>query len=219
MGGTGSVLRVLVIALVLALVVWVAGLAFGVWSVERSPHVTAVLYLGSGGSSSSSVSAGSDEVVGSPTISSAFIERVLSAYGSPAAGTGADLYRLGVKYGIDPVYALAFFLHEDSFGKTGWGALNHSLGNSRCGGWSSSRCQGGYRFYATWQAGYEDWYRLILYGYVQGQVTIPIVGHVCTTVAQIIPVYAPSSDGNDVAGYIAAVMQAVHTWRQGQVWV
>lgn len=223
MGGTGrtsSVLRVLVIALVLAVVVWVAGLALGVWSVERSPHVTAVLYVGAGGSPSSSsslLSQGSDEVVGSPTISSVFIERVLSAYGSPAAGTGADLYRLGVKYSIDPVYALAFFLHEDSFGKTGWGARNHSLGNSRCGGWS--RCQGGYRYYATWQAGYEDWYRLILYGYVQGQVTISIVGHVCRTVEQIVPVYAPSSDGNDVAGYIAAVMQAVRTWRAGQVWV
>jgi hypothetical protein len=214
--GCGTrLLRLLVIALVIAVVLWVAGLALGVWSVERSPQVTAVLYVGKVGGSSSG--AGSDGVVGSPTISSAFIERVLSAYGSPASGTGAALYSLGVKYDIDPVYALAFFLHEDSFGKTGWGALNHSLGNSRCGGWSS--CQGGYRFYPTWQAGYEDWYRLIRYGYVEGQVTIPLVGYACRTVEQIIPVYAPSSDGNDVAGYIAAVMQAVRAWRQGQVWV
>lgn len=218
----GSVLRVLAVALVLAIVVWVAGLALGVWSFQSTPRLTAVLYLvkanGNGGASSSGASSGSsDEVVGSPTISSSFIERVLSAYGSPAAGTGTALYSLGVKYGIDPVYALAFFLHEDSFGKTGWGAVNHSLGNSRCGGWSS--CQGGYRSYATWQAGYEDWYRLMLYGYVQGQVTIPIVGHVCRTIEEIVPVYAPSSDGNDVAGYIAAVLQAVRTWRDGQVWV
>jgi len=30
-------------------------------------------------------------------------------------------------------------------------------------------------------------------------------------------VYAPSSDGNNVAGYIAAVVQAVQTWRRGDV--
>jgi hypothetical protein len=37
---------------------------------------------------------------------------------------------------------------------------------------------------------------------VQGQITIPIVGHPCRTIEQIIPVYAPSSDGNNVTGYI-----------------
>ncbi len=71
----------------------------------------------------------------------------------------------------------------------------------------------------SWQDGFEHWYRLILYGYVQGRVTIPIVGHVCTTVDQIVPVYAPSSDGNDEAAYIAAVKHAVDTWRHGVVWV
>ena len=52
-------------------------------------------------------------VTGPPTISAAFIDQVLSASGSPAAGTGQALYELGVETGIDPVYALAFFLHED----------------------------------------------------------------------------------------------------------
>jgi hypothetical protein len=159
----------------------------------------------------------SHTVTGPPTITPDFIDRVLFAYGSPATGTGQALYGLGVESGIDPVYALAFFLHEDSFGKTGWGAVNHSLGNSRCYGWSV--CQGGYRYYATWQEGYQDWYNLILNGYVRGHVTIPIVGHVCTTVEQIVPVYAPSSDHNDVAAYIAAIQHAVDTWRHGQLWV
>jgi hypothetical protein len=40
-----------------------------------------------------------------------------------------------------------------------------------------------------------------------------------TTVAQIIPVYAPTSDHNDVNGYIQAVEQAVDTWRSGEVMV
>ncbi len=157
----------------------------------------------------------SSSVVGPPTITAAFIDRVLSAYGSPAAGTGQALYDDGVASGIDPVYALAFFLHEDSFGKTGIGAATHSLGNTRCS--PGYACQYGFRSYATWEAGYQDWYHLILNGYVKGQVTNAIVGHPCTTIAQIIPVYAPSSDGNNEAAYIAAVLHAVATWRSGRV--
>ncbi|HLX40890.1 MAG TPA: hypothetical protein VKR42_10165, partial [Ktedonobacteraceae bacterium] len=48
-------------------------------------------------------------VIGKPTITADFINRVLSAYNSPAAGKGQSLYDLGVKYGIDPAFALAFF--------------------------------------------------------------------------------------------------------------
>ena len=48
--------------------------------------------------------------------------------------------------------------------------------------------------------------------------TIPLVGHICTTVSQIVPVYAPVRDGNDGAGSIAAVEQAVEAWRQEEVW-
>jgi hypothetical protein len=154
-------------------------------------------------------------VTGPPTISADFIDKVLSAYGSPAAGTGQALYDDGVAAGIDPVYALAFFLHEDSFGKTGIGAANHSLGNIRCS--AGYACQYGFRSYSTWEDGYRDWYQLILLGYVQGQITIPIVGHPCRTVEQIIPVYAPSSDGNNVTAYIDAVLSAVRAWRAGSI--
>jgi Mannosyl-glycoprotein endo-beta-N-acetylglucosaminidase len=155
-------------------------------------------------------------VTGPPTISADFIDRVLSAYGSPAAGTGQALYDFGVAYGIDPVYALAFFLHEDSFGETGIGAVNHSLGNIRCSDGYS--CQSGFRSYATWADSYQDWYHLILNGYVRGQVSDAIVGHPCATVDEIVPVYAPSSDHNDVTAYIAAIKQAVETWRSGKIW-
>ena len=108
-------------------------------------------------------------------------------------------------------------MHESRFGTTGWGAVNRSLGNIRCS--QGYTCRGGFRSYRTWQDGFADWYRLIRYGYVQGQITIPLVGHTCTTVAQIVPVYAPASDGNDVAAYIHAVEHAVDTWRQGEVQV
>src|SRR5579859_6395386 len=65
-------------------------------------------------------------VVGPPTVSAAFINRVLAAYHSPAAGKGQALYDLGVKYGIDPAFALAFFMHESSFGTSGEAAKSLS---------------------------------------------------------------------------------------------
>ncbi len=160
-------------------------------------------------------------VAGKPTISADFINRVLSAYGSPAAGKGQALYDLGITYGIDPVYALAFFLHESRMGTTGEARKTLSLGNERC--IADRPCiaenQGGYAQMSSWEDGFAHWYQLIKQGYVEGQVTIPLVGHVCVTVDQIIPVYAPSSDYNDVQGYIAAVKQAVDTWRKGEVQV
>jgi hypothetical protein len=148
-------------------------------------------------------------VVGAPTVSAHFIDQVLVAYHSPAAGTGQALYTLGVEYGIDPVIALAFFLHESRFGTQGEARFSRSLGNLRC--IAGAVCQDGYAWFPTWQAGYEAWYRLIR------QVYVETWG--CITVEQIIPRYAPASDGNNEVAYIQAVEQAVQTWRSGQVWV
>jgi hypothetical protein len=162
---------------------------------------------------------GSYRVLGHPTITIAHINTILAAYHSPASGLGQALYADAVKYGIDPVYALAFFLHESRFGTTGEAQKTLSLGNERCINDRPcvDRQLGGYAQMENWQDGFMHWYRLILYGYVQGQVTIPLVGHVCTTVEQIIPVYAPSSDSNDVTSYIQAVTDAVDAWRAGEV--
>jgi hypothetical protein len=151
-------------------------------------------------------------VVGPPTIRAASINALLCAtYGgrrSTACGTGEALYQLGVKYGIDPIYAAAFFKHESQFGTQGVAVSTHGLGNIRCS--PGYACIGGYRAYVTWEEGYEDWYRLILYGYVQGSVSSQCP---CRTVAQIIPVYAPPEDHNNVRAYITAVEAAVDSWR------
>jgi len=151
-------------------------------------------------------------VLGPPALSASFINRVLEAYHSPAAGTGQALYDLSRNSGIADEYALAFFWHESSFGTTGVARVTRSLGNIRCS-WGY-RCIDGYRAYATWQAGYEDWYRLIKDGYVSGQVSRKCP---CVTLQQIIPVYAPASDHNDEGAYIAAVLSAVLAWRAGWV--
>lgn len=181
----------------LMLVVWASGQFTGV----PSPQQHAGLAV--------SHANGSYAVVGPPTVSADFLNRVLAAYHSPAAGLGQAIYDLGVRYGIDPVYALAFFQHESSFGVTGEAQTTMSPGNERC--IADRPClAGGWAQMYSWSDGFAHWFLLIRNLYVNqwGRVTV----------AQIIPKYAPSSDGNDEAGYIAAVEHAVDTWRSGRIW-
>lgn len=155
------------------------------------------------------VSNGPYSVLGKPTITADFINRVLASYNSPAAGLGQQMYDLGVKYGIDPVYALAFFMHESLFGTTGEARVTMSLGNLRC--IPTRPCidqnRGGYTQMYSWTDGFEQWYKLIRNLYVAqwGRVTVD----------QIIPKYAPNSDGNNEARYIATLKREVDTWHAG----
>ncbi len=71
-------------------------------------------------------------VLGKPSLSAAFIDRVLDHAQSPARETGMALYALSLLYGIDDAYALAFFQHESRFGTTGIARVTLSLGNIRC---------------------------------------------------------------------------------------
>jgi hypothetical protein len=148
-------------------------------------------------------------VLGKPTISADFINRVLASYNSPAAGKGQALYDLGVKYGIDPIYALAFFMHESLFGTTGEARSTLSLGNLRC--IPTRPCidqnRGGYAQMSSWEDGFEQWYKLIRNLYVAQWGLV--------SVDQIIPTYAPHSDHNDEAGYIAALKHEIDTWHAG----
>lgn len=149
------------------------------------------------------------DVVRQPTITADFMNQVLAHYNSPAQGKGQSLYNYGVQYGIDPVFALAFFRHESSFGKTGRATTNYSLGNSRCSATTEYYvCNNGFRKYSNWEAGFEDWYRLIRDKYVQLRQI--------QTIDQILQVYAPPSE-NDTAGYIRAVKTYVDAWRNGQI--
>jgi len=154
----------------------------------------------------SSSSHGPYRVTGAPTISAHFIDEVLAFYHSPAVGLGKVLYADGIQYGIDPIYALAFFQHESQFGRLGVARVTLSLGNLRC--MPAYPCDNGYARFASWQQSALAWYRLIRTAYVaRGLVTL----------SQIIPVYAPSVDGNNVAAYMAAVEHDVDTWREGRI--
>lgn len=149
-------------------------------------------------------------VVGAPTITVAQIEQVLKDYNSPAVGHGQEIYDLGVRYGINPAIALAFFIHESGAGSNpAWaghkpdGSTTKNIGNIVCT--SGYQCYGRFRDYATWGEGIEDWYKLIKELYVGEWQR--------KTVEDIIPKYAPASDNNDEHGYVNAVKQLVQSWQ------
>lgn len=146
-------------------------------------------------------------VLQGPSVSADFMNQVLSAYKSPAAGKGQSLYDLGIQYGIDPVFALAFFMHESSFGTQGEATKSLSLGNIRC--IPHFRCEDNFAQFDTWEDGFKAWYELIRNLYV--------AQYGVTTVDQIIPRYAPQADHNNEQGYIAALKHAVDTWHAGQL--
>jgi hypothetical protein len=156
------------------------------------------------------VNPGEHSVLGTPSISAAAIDTILAKYGSPAAGTGQTWIALGQHYGIDPAYAVAFFIHESSAGTNpSWagiksdGSTTHNVGNIICAGYAT--CYGRFRDYSSWDEGIGDWYKLISHEYVQGRGA--------ASVEQIIPIYAPSFE-NDVNGYIQSVVGLVDEWRQ-----
>ena len=144
-------------------------------------------------------------VLGKPTITVNFINQVLASYNSPAAGKGQALYDLGVQYGIDPAFALAFFMHESTFGTAGEARSSLSLGNLRC--IPNFECRDNYAWFPTWEAGFKAWYSLIRNLYV--------ADWGLTTVDQIIPRYAPPSDNNNDSAYIASLKHAIDTWHAG----
>lgn len=156
---------------------------------------------------------GETSIVGAPSLTIEEIDAILAAYGSPAAGNGRDFYNLGVDYGIDPAYAVAFFIHESSAGTaSGWagikpdGSTTHNVGNIICAGYAT--CFNRFRDYSSWSEGIEDWYKLIAVEYIEGRGAY--------TVEQIIPIYAPSFE-NNVPGYIQSVNSLVQGWRAGNL--
>jgi hypothetical protein len=153
---------------------------------------------------------GQHSVLGSPTVSVEVVEAVLREYNSPAVGTGRAWIALGQQYGIDPAYALAFFIHESTAGTNpGWAGLKpgggstHNVGNIICAGYPT--CYGRFRDYASWDEGIEDWYKLIAREYIEGRGA--------QTVEQIIPIYAPAIE-NNVDAYVNAVVSMVDGWRR-----
>lgn len=157
---------------------------------------------GQGGATATAVGESWD-VRHTPSVDAATIRAVLQKYNSPAVGAADAMYTLGIEYGIDPAFCLAFFINESTAGTAGVARTTKSVGNIRTTpGYVDYQ---GYRKYDSWEQGIEDWYRLIRDLY--------IADWGLTTVDQIIPVYAPSSDGNNPDHYINTVKKLVTSWR------
>jgi hypothetical protein len=143
-------------------------------------------------------------VMAESRIAPAVFAGVLAAVNSPAAPDAAALYEIPLSWGLDPAVALAFFRHESRCGTQGVAVRTRNWGNLRKGQGNHLRNAEGWAWYATWADGLRDWCTLIATVYVPR-------GH--TTVETIVPVYAPSSDGNVPAAYIAAVRADVARWQ------
>lgn len=148
-----------------------------------------------------------ETVRGGPSISAARVDAVLTAAHSPAAGLGPLVYQLSQTYQIDDAHALAFYHHESSYGTRGVAVLTHSWGNIRCTAGYACDPTGGYRAYPSIADGVRDWFALLASVYFSRGLT---------TVSQIIPVYAPAADHNNVAAYIHSVLSDVLSYRAAQ---
>lgn len=149
--------------------------------------------------------------------------RVLKEAGSPALSSAHAVYTYCVQRRVSPAFLLAMFLHESGYGLHGWARKTFSYGNTRPPSfgamptvvfdqdsgdwyyWEGARPSG-----RRYLCAYRDW--------IDGGVSTvarfvehaPYAGK--TTVEDIIPVWAPGSDGNDTARYIAAVLASMDQW-------
>ena len=142
-------------------------------------------------------------VDGGPTISPERLDGILAAYQSPLQGHGQDILALSSKYKIDDAVALAFFVMESRAGTQGEAVATHNFGNLRP--MPNEPARDGYRYYDSWIDGAAEWFHLMSDLYVN-QLKLH-------KVADIIPVYAPSSDSNDPASMTAGIEQLVACWR------
>lgn len=140
---------------------------------------------------------------GPPSLTAQQIDAILAHYNSPATGTGPIWFTMGQKYGIDPVWGLAFFNKENSLAiKGGHCTTTYNVGNIACAGYAN--CHGRWRAYSSWEEGIEDWFRLIRTTYIDQWGL--------TTVEQIVPIYAPAFE-NNTTHYIAHVQGVAQLFR------
>jgi hypothetical protein len=139
----------------------------------------------------------------SPSISIVEVGRVLQSVNSPMLPYAGDVYNDGVKYGIDPVFALAFWMKESREASDGSvAATDHNPGYTE--GLSTDNHCGRWACWATWPEGIDGWYHYMRVYFIDDRGL--------TTVESILPIYAPPTE-NDTNGYIASVLNWVYQWR------
>lgn len=142
-----------------------------------------------------------------PRISQAQFTRVLQQFQSPCAPIAAECYEIIRSSGLDPAVALGFFGHESTFGTRGvavetlnWGNVRTPVDPARTIGTHPRN----FAIFRSWQDGLRDWCERINQRYIDQRGL--------DTVDKAIPVYAPSSDNNNVQRYIQHVTELVERW-------
>lgn len=177
-------------------------------------------------------------LLGAPTISAEGFKKVLCEHSAPTplVDIANDLYAHAVREGANPAVVLGIYGRESSFGRTGMALTTKAIGNERprdlpkghpSRDWdgpvfdrdkgrfpsleAAKREEAGdlYILYADYrQAWTQTVRRLKEYATVGARRKPPPL----STVGKAIPVWAPSSDRNDVQGYIDYVNSAVEQW-------
>ena len=154
------------------------------------------------------------DVVSAPCISAERIDEILAANDSPAAGTGKAFYDYGLKYGIDPTVALAFFREESTFGKFGAANRTKSIGNIRyydtadpndaayC---PTQRNDNGFCSYDSWEQGIEHFYK-----YINGPLYVAAGNN---TLEEIVPIYI-SASSTETSSIISKMRSWLAEWRE-----
>jgi hypothetical protein len=140
-------------------------------------------------------------VAGAASVDTAVVDATLHREGSPLAGLGAVIIAKGRRWGIDPVFLVAFVTYFDAGAPLPTAA--HNVGHIRAVG--TQRAIDGYRAFPTWQAGIDAWYRLIAAVYVRRWEL--------TTLDRIVPVYAPGSGRRSVETELNALRATVEALR------
>jgi hypothetical protein len=146
---------------------------------------------------------------GQPSISADQMLSILKSYNSPSANPDfvQAVYDLGIEYGVNPAYAIGFFVMESSCGTKGRAVDNKSLGNIR---YSNDRKSPvtfvenqGFRQYQSWRDGAMDWFFVIRSYYLNRGVR---------DIYDVTPIYAPSEDHNNPENYASTVYSLVMKW-------
>lgn len=146
-------------------------------------------------------------VQAAPRISLAQFSRILTQFKSPVAPNAAQCYQIIVDNGLDPAVALAFFAKESTFGTRGASVETRNWGNVRTpfkAERETGRHPRNFVIFRSWEDGLLDWCERIVHRYI-GQRKL-------TTPETILPVYAPSSDGNNVQRYVDQVNTWIAKW-------
>ena len=126
-----------------------------------------------------------------PSMDIGELQDLLKKRNSPLAPFAENIYSEGIKQGIDPAYAMAFFLFESSYGKAGVGSRTKNPGNV---GYNSEiadykpKDAPAYSGFNTWEKGISQWFSLIKnYASSKG----------LNTVEEIVPYYKYGPKGLD----------------------